>query len=58
MTEVGFLRKDTGIGYQAVGFDCNRFYTGPKKNFVIYAPGNSAAMRYADENGFRYIQIR
>ena len=58
MTEIAFLNRNTGIGNQAAGYDDNRFYKGPKSNFTIYGQSNSNAMRYAEANGFKFIQIK
>jgi len=42
-----------GIGYQAVGYDHNKFYTGKKNTFVIWGKGGNIK-NYASEYGFTY----
>jgi len=44
---------NAGIGYQAIGYDYNRFYSGPKKDFVVWGKGGNI-QNYASNNGFTY----
>ena len=58
LTSVTIPGSVTDIGDQAFGYYYSRDYSGYCKieNFVIYGKAGSEAERYANENGFKFVQ--